>query len=56
MAPARHFEPERDGYWDGYSYAIDPAYPELARQVAQHRSAVSGETQVDTPVDGVGPT
>ena len=35
--PPRHFEPDRDGYWDGYRYEIDPAFPELARRVAGHR-------------------
>jgi len=37
MAPPRRFVPERDGYWDGYAYRIDPAFPALAEQVARHR-------------------
>ncbi len=37
MAPPRRFVPERDGYWDGYAYGIDPAFPALAEQVAWHR-------------------
>ena len=56
MAPARRFDPERDGYWDDYSYDIDPDFPEVAELVARHRSAVGGESEIDTPVDGVGPT
>ena len=36
-APARRFVPERDGYWDGYDYEIDPSFPELKKQVALHR-------------------
>lgn len=34
--PPRHFDPNRDGYWDAYRYAIDPAYPVLAHHVATH--------------------
>jgi len=55
MAPARHFDPERDGYWDNYSYEIDPDFAEVAELVATHRSAMGGEAEVDTPVDRVGP-
>ena len=56
MAPARRFDPERDGYWDDYSYEIDPDFPDVAELVARHRSAVGGESEIDTPMDGVGPT
>lgn len=56
LAPARRFDPERDGYWDDYSYEIDPDFPEVAELVARHRSAVSRETKVDPAMDGVGPT
>lgn len=37
MAPPRRFVPTRDGYWDGYAYAIDPAFPALAAEIAAHR-------------------
>ncbi|HEV2127457.1 MAG TPA: lysophospholipid acyltransferase family protein [Thermomicrobiales bacterium] len=37
MPSPRHYVPERDGYWDGYAFDIDPAYPELAANVAAHR-------------------
>jgi 1-acyl-sn-glycerol-3-phosphate acyltransferase len=33
----RHFDPDNDGWWDGYPYEIDPAFPELADRVADHR-------------------
>lgn len=33
----RRFEPQRDGWWDGYRYEIDPDYPELARRIANRR-------------------
>jgi len=56
MAPARRFDPERDGYWDDYSYEIDPDFAEVAELVAAHRSAMGGESEVDTPVNRVGPT
>ncbi|MDQ4099985.1 MAG: 1-acyl-sn-glycerol-3-phosphate acyltransferase [Chloroflexota bacterium] len=38
MAPPRRFVPARDGYWDGYAYEIDPAFPDLAADVAAHRA------------------
>lgn len=40
-APARRFDPGRDGYWDGYSFEIDPRFPKLAEQIASHRSSLS---------------
>ena len=40
MAPPRHFDPDRDGYWDGYPYQIDPAFPDLFERVARHRGSV----------------
>ena len=39
MAPARRYVPARDGYWDGYAFEIDPAFPELAVEIARHRVA-----------------
>ena len=36
--PPRRFEPERDGFWDGYSFDVDQDYPELAARVAAHRA------------------
>lgn len=36
--PPRQFDPGRDGYWDGYRYEIDAAFPRLARQIARHRA------------------
>ena len=33
----RHFDPDRDGWWDDYRYEIDPDYPELAARVEKHR-------------------
>ena len=37
MVPPRRFVPERDGYWDGYAYEIDPAFPALRAEIACHR-------------------
>jgi 1-acyl-sn-glycerol-3-phosphate acyltransferase len=37
LAAPRRFIPARDGYWDGYAYRIDPDFPELAHDVAEHR-------------------
>ena len=42
VADPRRFVPARDGYWDGFRYRIDPAFPELAADVARHRAQVAG--------------
>jgi len=36
----RRYEPDRDGWWDGYRYEIDPDFGELADRVAAHRRGV----------------
>jgi hypothetical protein len=36
-APPRHFDPARHGYCPGYRYDIAPAFPALARRIANHR-------------------
>lgn len=41
-APARRFEPSRDGWWDDYRYEIDPDFPVLAGRLARRRAG-SGE-------------
>ncbi|HPF25212.1 MAG: lysophospholipid acyltransferase family protein [Steroidobacteraceae bacterium] len=33
----RRYVPERDGYWDGYSFDIDAAFPALCDQLQRHR-------------------
>lgn len=33
--PPRRFDPDRDGWWDGYRFSIDPDFPELAARFAQ---------------------
>ena len=38
MAPVRRFVPERDGWWDGYAFEIDPDFPELAAAIEARRS------------------
>ena len=38
--PPRHFDPGRDGYWDGYRYEIDAAFADLAQRIASHRRGV----------------
>lgn len=40
-APVRRFEPDRDGWWDGYRFTIADDYPELAARVAERRQASS---------------
>jgi len=39
-APVRRFEPDRDGWWDNYAYAIDDDFPDLTAAVANHRAGV----------------
>ena len=38
--PARFFDPDRDGYWDGYRLDIDPDFPEMALKMERHRAAL----------------
>lgn len=39
----RRFVPERDGFWDGFNFEIDPDFPTVAAEVAKHRgSLISG--------------
>jgi 1-acyl-sn-glycerol-3-phosphate acyltransferase len=33
----RRFDPDRDGWWDGYPYEIDEDFPELREMVHEHR-------------------
>jgi 1-acyl-sn-glycerol-3-phosphate acyltransferase len=40
LASPRRFVPQRDGYWDGYAYRIDPDFAELAAHIAEHRAEV----------------
>lgn len=37
-APVRRFDPNQDGWWDGYEYTIDEGFPTLAAAVADHRA------------------
>lgn len=41
-APARRFDPDRDGWWDDYRYEIDSEFEDLARRVSQRRGEFSG--------------
>lgn len=40
-APVRHYEPERDGWWDGYRFTIGDDYPALAGRIAERRQTSS---------------
>lgn len=40
-APARRYDPDRDGFWDGYAFEIDPDFPEVAESIRRHRSRKS---------------
>lgn len=35
----RHYLPERDGFWDGFTFEIDPDFPEVFAAVERHRLA-----------------
>ena len=40
-APVRRFDPSTDGWWDDYSFDIDPAFDELAAETARHRNQMT---------------
>ncbi|MGI9667177.1 MAG: lysophospholipid acyltransferase family protein [Acidimicrobiia bacterium] len=40
LAPVRRFNPDRDGWWDDYTFAIDHDYPHLAERMAAHRRQI----------------
>ncbi len=42
-APVRHFDPERDGYWDDYTYEIDNRFTEVAAMVDSHRAGLAAD-------------
>jgi len=44
LPPARRYDPERDGYWDGFHFATDPDFPQVHHLVTGHRRALLGET------------
>lgn len=37
VAP-RRFDPDRDGWWEGYRFEIDPDFPELKSRLARRRA------------------
>lgn len=41
-APVRRFDPDRDGWWDGYHYSIDPAFSDLADRHRARRREMAG--------------
>lgn len=46
MAPVRRYRPERDGWWDGYPFEIDPDFADVKTLVDAHRNAP--ECRIDT--------
>ncbi|WP_245872987.1 lysophospholipid acyltransferase family protein [Deinococcus planocerae] len=40
----RRYDPERDGYWDGYRFDIDPAFPEVRDRIEARRLLRRGAT------------
>lgn len=42
----RRFDPERDGYWDGYPYEIAGSFPALATRVRRHRASRAADLTV----------
>ena len=49
VAPPRRFVPARDGYWDGYAYTVDPAFPEFAAAVARRHAEVASAIVATRP-------
>ncbi len=51
-AAPRRFDPARDGWWDGYSFEIDPQFAELrAQQDARRPSKAAGERGSARPLE-----
>lgn len=44
LPPPRRYVPERDGFWDGYHFGIDPAFPEVRARVEARRRLLQGDT------------
>ncbi|MGI8748466.1 MAG: lysophospholipid acyltransferase family protein [Deinococcus sp.] len=44
LPAVRRYDPERDGYWDGFHFATDPDFPHVHELVAAHRRSLLGET------------
>ena len=44
LPPPRRYVPERDGFWDGFRFDIDPDFPELRSAVERHRQSLTGDT------------
>ncbi|UBV44548.1 1-acyl-sn-glycerol-3-phosphate acyltransferase (plasmid) [Deinococcus taeanensis] len=40
----RRYDPERDGYWHGFHFSIDPDFPQVQALVAAHRRTPPGGT------------
>ncbi|MBB6015174.1 1-acyl-sn-glycerol-3-phosphate acyltransferase [Deinococcus radiopugnans ATCC 19172] len=40
LPPPRFFDPDRDGYWDGFRLVIDPDFSTLAARMERHRAAL----------------
>lgn len=45
LARARRYDPHRDGFWDGYSFEIDPDFAALEAVIRAHRAG--GTPRVD---------
>ncbi len=37
LETSRRYDPQRDGYWDGYVFNIDPDFPEVRNDMLKHR-------------------
>jgi 1-acyl-sn-glycerol-3-phosphate acyltransferase len=40
-APPRRYVPERDGYWDGFAFEIDPRFAALQADIETHRTRLT---------------
>ncbi len=46
VPPPRRYVPERDGYWDGFAFEIDPDFPVVADAVNAHRRTPIGRSHL----------
>lgn len=45
----RRYNPERDGYWDGYNFDMDPDFPEVYADFNAHRQAYLASLENKAP-------
>ena len=50
--PPRHFVPERDGFWDGFSFTVDERFAQVFQAVELHRRSTLAHRTLDAIPQG----